>query len=65
MAVTYSYINDERLTSAATGSIVYSMAYDALGRCVKRTLSGAPTTYYVKMGTNRSWNMTRAVRRWA
>src|SRR5579885_2739531 len=48
--VTYTYINDERLTSAASGSIVYSMAYDALGRCVKRTLSGGPTTYYVYDG---------------
>src|SRR5579885_2702207 len=48
--VTYTYINDERLTSAATGSIVYSMAYDALGRCVKRTLTGGPTTYYVYDG---------------
>jgi len=26
------------------------MAYDALGRCVKRTLSGGPTTYYVYDG---------------
>src|SRR5581483_7434368 len=29
---------------------VYSMAYDALGRCMKRTLTGGPTTYYVYDG---------------
>ena len=26
------------------------MAYDALGRCVKRTLTGGPTTYYIYDG---------------
>jgi RHS repeat-associated protein len=44
--VTYTYINDERLSSASTTGAVYSMAYDALGRCVKRTITGGPTTYY-------------------
>ena len=48
--VTYGYINDERLRSAASGSITYSMAYDALGRCVKRSLSNGPTTYYIYDG---------------
>ena len=61
--VSYGYINDEHLTSATTGaapsltgpmtsggSVTYSMAYDALGRCVKRSLSNAPTTYYVYDG---------------
>jgi RHS repeat-associated protein len=48
--VTYGYINDERLRSAASGSITYSMAYDALGRCVKRSLSTGPTTYYIYDG---------------
>jgi RHS repeat-associated protein len=48
--VTYSYINDGRLNSATTGSTTYSMVYDALGRCVKRTLTGGPTTYYIYDG---------------
>ena len=46
-AVTYAYINDEHLKSATSGSTTYSMLYDALGRCVKRTLTGGPTTYYI------------------
>jgi RHS repeat-associated protein len=49
-AVHYTYINDERLSSAATGTTTYSMVYDALGRCVKRTLSSGPTTYYLYDG---------------
>jgi RHS repeat-associated protein len=49
-AITYNYINDERLSSVASGSTTYSMAYDALGRCVKRTLTGAPATYYIYDG---------------
>jgi len=49
-AVHYTYINDERLRSAATGTTTYSMVYDALGRCVKRTLSSGPTTYYLYDG---------------
>ena len=48
--VSYLYINDERLASAATGGTTYSMAYDPLGRCVKRSISGGPTTYYVYDG---------------
>jgi RHS repeat-associated protein len=48
--VSYVYINDERLASAATGGTTYSMAYDPLGRCVKRSISGGPTTYYVYDG---------------
>jgi RHS repeat-associated protein len=48
--VTYSYVNDERLKSAMTGTTTYSMAYDALGRCVKRSLTGGPTTYYIYDG---------------
>ncbi|HEY4273041.1 MAG TPA: RHS repeat-associated core domain-containing protein [Candidatus Udaeobacter sp.] len=47
--VTYTYINDERLESAAAGT-TYSMVYDALGRCVKRSLSGGPMTYYIYDG---------------
>jgi RHS repeat-associated protein len=48
--VTYGYINDERLSSASTGSTTYSMVYDALGRCMKRTLTNGPTTYYIYDG---------------
>src|SRR5262249_51198849 len=35
--VSYGYINDERLKSATIGTTVYTMTYDALGRCMKRT----------------------------
>ena len=48
--VAYTYINDERLSSASTTGTVYSMAYDALGRCVKRSISGGPATYYIYDG---------------
>jgi RHS repeat-associated protein len=48
--VSYAYINDEHLKSATSGSTIYSMVYDALGRCVKRTYTGGPTTYYVYDG---------------
>jgi RHS repeat-associated protein len=49
--VTYGYINDERLISAAaTGGPTYSMVYDALGRCMKRSITGGPSTYYVYDG---------------
>jgi RHS repeat-associated protein len=48
--VAYAYVNDERLASATSGSTAYTMTYDALGRCVKRTLTGGPTTYYVYDG---------------
>ena len=46
---TYSYVNDERLKTVSSGSNNYSLAYDALGRCVKRTLNGV-TIYYVYDG---------------
>ena len=60
-AVHYTYVNDERLRSATTGSTTYSMVYDALGRCAKRTLSSGPTTYYAyTTERNRYWNMTLA-----
>ena len=48
--VTYSYINDEHLKSVTTGSTTYSMLYDALGRCVKRSLTGGPATYHIYDG---------------
>jgi RHS repeat-associated protein len=50
--VTYRYINDEHLTQVSDGTNTYNLSYDALGRCVKRSLSGAGsiTTYYVYDG---------------
>ncbi len=48
--VTYSYINDEHLTSVTAGSTTYSMVYDALGRCVKRSITDGPITYYIYDG---------------
>jgi RHS repeat-associated protein len=47
--VTYSYINDEHLKQASTGTNNYYLYYDALGRCVKRKLNNT-TTYYVYDG---------------
>ncbi len=53
--VLYTYMNDERLSSAATtsglsiGNSMYQLVYDALGRCVKRNLNGL-VTYYVYDG---------------
>src|SRR5437764_4585173 len=44
--VSYTYINDERLKTVTSGGNSYQLAYDALGRCVKRTLNGV-TTYYI------------------
>ena len=41
----YSYINDERLTSVNAGhGVSYQLAYDALGRCVKRTVNSRQTS---------------------
>jgi RHS repeat-associated protein len=51
--VGYTYLNDERLTTVKTPptnpTYTYSLAYDALGRCVKRTLNGV-ATYYIYDG---------------
>jgi RHS repeat-associated protein len=47
--VNYTYINDEHLKSVSSGGGTYQLAYDALGRCVKRTLNGA-VTYYIYDG---------------
>jgi RHS repeat-associated protein len=48
-SVSYTYRNDERLIRV-TGPATYDLAYDALGRCVKRTLTGVGTTYYIYDG---------------
>ncbi len=47
--VNYTYINDEHLKQVTSGSNTYNLYYDALGRCVKRTLNGV-TTYYIYDG---------------
>jgi YD repeat-containing protein len=49
----YTYINDEHLTQVTSGINTYNLYYDALGRCVKRTLTigqNTTTTYYVYDG---------------
>jgi RHS repeat-associated protein len=48
-SVNYTYINDERLKTVTSGSNTYNLVYDALGRCVKRTLAGVDT-YYIYDG---------------
>jgi RHS repeat-associated protein len=45
----YSYINDTHLWQIVNGANTYQLAYDALGRCVKRTLNSA-ITYYIYDG---------------
>ena len=47
--VTYTYINDEHLTQVTDGANTYDLSYDALGRCVQRSLNGV-TTYYIYDG---------------
>jgi RHS repeat-associated protein len=47
--VSYNYINDTHLQHVTFGNNTYDLAYDALGRCVKRTLTvnvAQTTTYY-------------------
>jgi RHS repeat-associated protein len=46
--VNYTYRYDERLIRV-TGPVTYDLAYDALGRCVKRTRNNV-TTYYIYDG---------------
>jgi RHS repeat-associated protein len=48
-SVTYYYINDEHLKRVTGGSNTYNLSYDALGRCVKRSLNSA-ITYYIYDG---------------
>jgi len=47
--VSYTYLNDEQLKTVTSGSNTYNLYYDALGRCVKRTL-GTVTSYYIYDG---------------
>jgi RHS repeat-associated protein len=48
-SVTYDYINDEHLKQVTSSTSTYNLYYDALARCVKRTLNGF-TTYYIYDG---------------
>jgi hypothetical protein len=51
--VTYTYRNDEQLVRAQGGSNDYWMLYDALGRCVKRSLNtgnGYADKFYIYDG---------------
>jgi YD repeat-containing protein len=47
--VNYSYKDDEQLIGVTSGDNTYSLAYDAPGRCLKRTLNGVGT-YYIYDG---------------
>jgi RHS repeat-associated protein len=46
---TYRYVSDTFLAQVSSGSNIYGLGYDALGRCVKRTLNNS-TTYYIYDG---------------
>ena len=48
LPVNYTY-KDEHLISASTATNNYELAYDALGRCVKRTINGVGK-YYIYEG---------------
>jgi RHS repeat-associated protein len=43
--VSYSYVNDERLAQVTGSAGTYQLGYDALGRCVRRTMNGVSTVY--------------------
>jgi RHS repeat-associated protein len=49
--VSYTYLRDEQLIGASSvnPSNTYQLAYDGLGRCVKRTINGV-TKYYIYDG---------------
>ena len=42
-SVIYTYLTDKDLVSVTNGTDSYTLRYDALGRCVKRTLNGVDT----------------------
>jgi RHS repeat-associated protein len=42
----YTYMRDQELTRVSEPGLTYDLAYDALGRCVKRTFNDTTTTYY-------------------
>jgi YD repeat-containing protein len=48
-----TYLNDEHLNLITYSTRSYTLAYDALGRCVKRTVSNGQTSvssYYIYDG---------------
>jgi RHS repeat-associated protein len=49
---TYYYMRDQELTRVTATNFSYDLAYDALGRCVRRTINNDPayTTYYIYDG---------------
>ena len=51
-AVNYGYIADTYLASVTSGANTYYLYYDALGRCVKRSLTanGVTTATYYLLG---------------
>ena len=42
---TYIYMRDQELIRISAPGLTYDLAYDALGRCVKRTANNSATTY--------------------
>ena len=59
---TYTYMRDQELTKITWPQVLtYDLAYDALGRCVKRTVNNTSTTYYFYDGGSRFWSTTPAV----
>jgi RHS repeat-associated protein len=63
----YGYRNDGKLKSVGGNGNAYGVAYDAFGRCIKRTLNGAATYYtydgphpiyeWKADGTRAGWNL--------
>jgi RHS repeat-associated protein len=47
--ISYTYVNDTHLASVSGNGHNYQLLYDALGRCVARTMDGA-STYFVYDG---------------
>ena len=45
----YTYMRDQEMIQVSAPGLTYDLAYDALGRCVKRTING-DTTYYIYDG---------------
>jgi YD repeat-containing protein len=44
--VSYNYLGDTHLATVTAGTDTYQIGYDALGRCVRRTMNDQ-TTYYI------------------
>ena len=49
---TYTYMRDQELTKVTATGFTYDLAFDALGRCVRRIINNDPayTTYYIYDG---------------